>query len=349
MEKLLDACARGLKLHLSSDELDLADPRLEPAFALAHERRHPVVVHGGPEVGSTGAAVLDLCQRWPDLRLVLAHCGLSDLGRLHRHVTDVPNLFFDTSWWTPAHLMALFRRGVGQWRVAVRLAEQPPAGGPGGRAGDELDVQVDDREADHRGHRDPAEPVERHQLLTDSLDVDTAARRRASSGGGAPRETPVEHLRGPVAGPAGRARGPGCPRRPRAGPRCRPGRLVRGSSFSSGRGGGVQRSSTTACSARAQRERRRRGRSRSAWASEVVAQRGQPDGVALGGQAERRRASRRTASAVRSASRPAPSRSASSPGRSPVHAPVTWQRQSSARCRPGPGEPVTTGGASSRS
>ena len=109
VEKLLDAGARGIKLHLSSDEVDLADPRLEPAFALAHDRRHPVVVHAGPEVGSTGDAALAVCERWPDLRLVLAHCGLSDLGRLHRHVTDVPNLFFDTSWWTPAHLMALFR------------------------------------------------------------------------------------------------------------------------------------------------------------------------------------------------------------------------------------------------
>ncbi len=54
-------------------------------------------------------AALRTCERWPDLRLVLAHCALSDLGRLHRHVGDVPNLFLDTSWWTPAHLMALFR------------------------------------------------------------------------------------------------------------------------------------------------------------------------------------------------------------------------------------------------
>lgn len=109
VEGLLDAGARGIKLHLSSDGFDLADPRLEPAFALAHERRHPVVVHAGPEVASSERAVLDLCERWPGMRMVLAHCGLSDLGRLRRHVPDVPNLFFDTSWWTPAHLMALFR------------------------------------------------------------------------------------------------------------------------------------------------------------------------------------------------------------------------------------------------
>jgi hypothetical protein len=109
VEGLLDSGARGLKLHLSSDDVDLADPRLEPALALADERRLPVVVHAGPEVGTVRAAALGTCERWPGLRLVLAHCALSDLGRLHQHVSDVPNLFFDTSWWTPAHLMALFR------------------------------------------------------------------------------------------------------------------------------------------------------------------------------------------------------------------------------------------------
>lgn len=109
VEGLLDSGARGLKLHLSSDEIDLSDPRLEPALAVADERRLPVVVHAGPEVDSVRCAALDTCERFPGLRLVLAHCALSDLGRLHQHVGQVPNLFFDTSWWTPAHLMALFR------------------------------------------------------------------------------------------------------------------------------------------------------------------------------------------------------------------------------------------------
>ncbi|NPD05698.1 amidohydrolase family protein [Nocardioides sp. zg-1308] len=109
LEALLDAGARGIKLHLSSDELDLADPLLEPVFAIADERRLPVVVHAGPEVDSVRGTVLETCTRRPGLRMVLAHCAMSDLGRLHRHVGDVPNLFFDTSWWTPAHLMALFR------------------------------------------------------------------------------------------------------------------------------------------------------------------------------------------------------------------------------------------------
>jgi predicted TIM-barrel fold metal-dependent hydrolase len=109
LEEWLDAGAAGVKLHLSSDEFGLDDPRLERVFATADERRLPVVVHAGPEVDSLARTALATCERWPGLRMVLAHCALSDLGRLHRHVTDVPHLFLDTSWWTPAHLLAVFR------------------------------------------------------------------------------------------------------------------------------------------------------------------------------------------------------------------------------------------------
>jgi hypothetical protein len=101
--------ARGVKLHLSSDDFSLDDPRLHRVYEVADERRLPMIVHAGPELGSIGRQVLDVCARWPGLRLVLAHCGLTDLGWLHRHVGETPNLFFDTSWWNPAHLLALFR------------------------------------------------------------------------------------------------------------------------------------------------------------------------------------------------------------------------------------------------
>ena len=109
LEEALDAGARGIKLHLSSDEFSLDDPRLEPALASADERHLPVLVHAGPELDPIGDQALATCERWPGLRLVLAHCALTDLGCLHRHVPEVPNLFFDTSWWTPGHLMALLR------------------------------------------------------------------------------------------------------------------------------------------------------------------------------------------------------------------------------------------------
>lgn len=109
LAEALDAGARGIKLHPSSDEFDLADPRLEPVLAVADERRLPVVVHAGPELGSIGGTVLDLCARFPGMRVIMAHCALTDLMWLWRHVPATPNLFFDTSWWSVEHVMALFR------------------------------------------------------------------------------------------------------------------------------------------------------------------------------------------------------------------------------------------------
>jgi uncharacterized protein len=105
----LAAGARGVKLHGASDDFTLDDPRLEEAFRKADEERLPVLVHAGPELEDVGAPALRVCHRHPGLRLILAHCGLTDLGWLWKEVPRTPNLFFDTSWWTPAHLMALFR------------------------------------------------------------------------------------------------------------------------------------------------------------------------------------------------------------------------------------------------
>jgi uncharacterized protein len=109
VEEGLAAGARGVKLHLTSDGFAVDDPGLEDVYEVAHERRLPVIVHAGPEGGSVGHQALEICARWPGLRLILAHCALTDIGWLWRHVEEAPNLFFDTAWWTPAHLLALFR------------------------------------------------------------------------------------------------------------------------------------------------------------------------------------------------------------------------------------------------
>jgi len=109
LEGALEAGAKGLKLHPSSDEFALDDPRLEETLALADDLRLPVVVHAGPELDGIGETALAVCDRYQGLRLILAHCALTDLGWIGPHVVSRPNLFFDTSWWGAAHLMALFR------------------------------------------------------------------------------------------------------------------------------------------------------------------------------------------------------------------------------------------------
>src|SRR3954454_12592664 len=105
----LAAGARGVKLQGSSDGFDLDDPRLDEVYEIADARRLPVLVHAGPELEDVGAPALRICQRHPGLQMILAHCALTDLGWIWREVPETPNLFFDTAWWTPAHLMALFR------------------------------------------------------------------------------------------------------------------------------------------------------------------------------------------------------------------------------------------------
>jgi hypothetical protein len=106
-EEALDAGARGIKLHPAGEEFDIGDPRLDDVFALADEQTLPVIIHAGPEVDGVGETALGLCRRFPGARLILAHNALSDLSWIWERVDEHPNLFFDTSWWGPVHLIAL--------------------------------------------------------------------------------------------------------------------------------------------------------------------------------------------------------------------------------------------------
>jgi Predicted metal-dependent hydrolase of the TIM-barrel fold len=47
-ERCLDLGARGIKLHPRAQKFDVGDGRLAPVFALAAERRVPILIHGGP-------------------------------------------------------------------------------------------------------------------------------------------------------------------------------------------------------------------------------------------------------------------------------------------------------------
>ena len=106
--RVLDAGARGLKLHPRGEEFTLDDRRLDEVWALAHERRVPVLVHAGRGIPSLGAHAVQVATRYPGVRLILAHAGISDLAWIGRQAQELPNLFFDTSWWSPSDLLALF-------------------------------------------------------------------------------------------------------------------------------------------------------------------------------------------------------------------------------------------------
>jgi uncharacterized protein len=104
-ERALDRGARGIKLHPRAEQFRLADERMEGVYALADERELPIITHAGRGIPALGRDALEITGRHPDLKLILAHAGVSDLSWIWRHAADHPNLFFDTAWWsTPDHL-----------------------------------------------------------------------------------------------------------------------------------------------------------------------------------------------------------------------------------------------------
>src|SRR6185312_2203475 len=108
LRRALDAGSRGVKLHPRGDSHALDDRALDGVWALAHERRLPVIVHAGRGIPALGAHAVAVCTRWPGVRLILAHAAISDLSWIGRRAQELPNLLFDTSWWAPSDLLALF-------------------------------------------------------------------------------------------------------------------------------------------------------------------------------------------------------------------------------------------------
>ena len=107
-ERCLAAGAVGIKLHPRAEGFELATPELREVFALASERRLPVLVHAGRGIPALGRHAVELCEAFPGMRLILAHAGICDLAWIWEAARERPNLFFDTAWWSPADLLALF-------------------------------------------------------------------------------------------------------------------------------------------------------------------------------------------------------------------------------------------------
>jgi len=107
-ERCLAKGARGIKLHPRAENFTLDHPQARKLVALANERRLPVLVHAGRGIPALGLHAVQLAGDFPDARLILAHAGICDLSWIWRVAPDHPNLLFDTAWWMPADLQALF-------------------------------------------------------------------------------------------------------------------------------------------------------------------------------------------------------------------------------------------------
>jgi uncharacterized protein len=144
-ERCLEAGARGIKLHPRAERFTLDHPALGDVFALAGERRLPVLVHAGRGIPALGRHALDACRRFPGMRLILAHAGISDLAWIWRAAPDHPNLFFDTAWWAASDVQTLLALvPPGQVLMASDAPYSPPAFGATMALRHALQVGLDD-------------------------------------------------------------------------------------------------------------------------------------------------------------------------------------------------------------
>jgi uncharacterized protein len=107
--RVIDAGARGIKLHPRAQKFLLNDDRLSPIFALAAERRVPILIHGGRGLPPIADDLARLVDRYPDAQLIVAHAGIADLAGLADRLGGKAGVFFDTSVWSPLDLLGLYR------------------------------------------------------------------------------------------------------------------------------------------------------------------------------------------------------------------------------------------------
>src|SRR4051812_37022370 len=108
--RCLDRGARGIKLHPRAQRFLLNDERLAPLFALAAERRVPILIHGGRGLPPIADHLRRLVDDYPDAQLIIAHAGIADMAGLARCFSGKSGVFFDTSAWSPIDLLDFYRQ-----------------------------------------------------------------------------------------------------------------------------------------------------------------------------------------------------------------------------------------------
>jgi len=106
--RCLDRGARGIKLHPRAQKFLLDDERLAPIFALAAERRVPILIHGGRGLPPIADHLHRLVDAYPETQLIIAHAGIADLAGLAAHFAGKAGVFFDTSVWSAIDLLGFF-------------------------------------------------------------------------------------------------------------------------------------------------------------------------------------------------------------------------------------------------
>jgi len=108
--RVIDAGARGIKLHPRAQKISLEDERLPPVFELAAERKVPILIHGGRGLPPIASHLHALVERCAGVQLIVAHAGIADMANLTACFAGMPGVFFDTSTWSPIDLLDFYRQ-----------------------------------------------------------------------------------------------------------------------------------------------------------------------------------------------------------------------------------------------
>jgi len=142
MNRFLDMGIRGIKLHPPHQVFGLTDYRdkglksLETIFAVAQERRVPVMIHTGTSIFPGARSRLgdpmgvdDVAIDFPELKIILAHGGRPIWGETAIFLLRrFPNVFIDISGIPPRRLLHYFPR-LGDFADKVLYGSDWPAPG----------------------------------------------------------------------------------------------------------------------------------------------------------------------------------------------------------------------------
>lgn len=108
VRRCVAAGACGIKLHPRAENFTMDAVGVREIVAEADAGRLPILIHAGRGIPALGAHVLEYAARFPRARFILAHAGVCDLAWIWERITEYPNVFFDTAWFSAPDLLTLF-------------------------------------------------------------------------------------------------------------------------------------------------------------------------------------------------------------------------------------------------
>ncbi len=126
-ERCLAAGACGIKLHPRAQDFDFDGREMDGVFALAEDRRVPILIHAGRGLPPLAEGLVALALSHPGAVLILAHGAICDQGILTSRLAEHPGVLYDMSCFFPLDVIELFARVPAE---RIVFASDPPYGLP---------------------------------------------------------------------------------------------------------------------------------------------------------------------------------------------------------------------------